>query len=211
MHDMSDPRGLTVLEWARHCGLTTDYRASDLDDQIPPADLEHIGSQGTLDLPGSVLQKMKINLNERIQLNGGAQALFVASIKQPPAPASSEFLPGLHRIRNLKLELPLLAADHGGATQRSMPWSTLDIESLFDESWADMDEMGMQGLNLSWKYFDVATRWEKEVNQERLSTPREVLLYLQKILKDPCKPGLPQQVMQNSLTRIRVRYTVAER
>ncbi|KIW18661.1 hypothetical protein PV08_02950 [Exophiala spinifera] len=108
---MSPP---SVLEYARFHGLALDYRSSD-----PFAYLNTLEPNGQIvevdpALSDPVFLFLKpISQESKLQLSREASQILSDSIKDPCSDISSQHLvPRFRRLKNLKLEEPLLSTDH---------------------------------------------------------------------------------------------------
>ena len=178
----------SVLEYARHHGLAFDHRAEDLENEISMlGDEGGRGAFDTADLLKFIPSEGDELLTEaKFQLNDRERALLAASIRPPAAPAWDSLLPNPHRIRDLKLEVPILSTDHEADMKTFSQKQSLDLEDLgISLATIDGDKDGL--LCLPSEITDLAEQWDSEVAGEKLQATKDVLLWLQKTLRDPCK------------------------
>ncbi|MCJ1378583.1 hypothetical protein MMC17_001682 [Xylographa soralifera] len=197
----------SMLEYARFYGLTIDHRQSHPLSELCqplPASLG-IHETGLLD----ITKDLGTFAPERLEFGKGA-AIFLASIinaKGYPSSASDGLLPKTHRIRDLKLEPPLLRSDHeldmrqfGRRIVPDLSSEHLPLEKVNDES----DE----GLGWPSSYGELPTEASARSLVEKLAISKDVLLYLRDTLQQ-FDPGEEQPRYDSEIKQYR-RNTVRD-
>ncbi|MCJ1390709.1 hypothetical protein MMC18_009450 [Xylographa bjoerkii] len=180
----------SILEYARFYGLTIDHRESHplstLSQALP--DLLSIDETGLLE----ITKDLGTTAPERLEFGKDA-AIFLASTinaKSYSPSAGDDLLPKTHRIRDLKLEPPLLRSDHeldmrqfGGRIAPDLSSEHLPFEKVNDER----DE----GLGWPSSYKKLHEKVSARSLVEKLTISKEVLLCLRDIIQQR-KPGEEQ-------------------
>jgi hypothetical protein len=115
--------------------------------------------------------------------------LLAASLRPPPRPSWDEIRPDPHRVRNLKLEGPLLTG-HERNLRRTSRGPSLDLEDLgvFSDSTDPLTGP-----------FELAKERDANLCQEKFQATKADLRYLQRTLQDPCTPGEYEQLLKDAL------------
>ncbi|OQV06960.1 hypothetical protein CLAIMM_11456 [Cladophialophora immunda] len=178
----------SVLEYARFHGLAIDHTSEDplaYISQIPLQDIED-GQQ----LPDQDFSVFADDIAEpKLQLTRHEGTMLAESIlDRPPVVNWSNFLPERHRLRNLKIEEPLLAGDHESEVRRFRreASSQVDTEHLF-ETCSLISSASGQDFEDEWNDIQsghVLREVEQELEDERCHTTKEGLVHLSISLKD---------------------------
>lgn len=197
----------TLLDYARFHGL-----AVPLTDFNPLSEfLEAHPPQISLDDPPGC-QRTSTLLNpapvqsltrEKIVVNRNVAGLIARCIKPPKLPAWTLF-DDYRRIRDLKVEVPLLPTD-----------TELDVEHFLRESKPPdpnldglqpivVDEENDEGLSWPRKYFDAGDHLNKTIQKEKLDSTREALTGLRRLLEHPIDPEAERKVVKDDLHYRRV-------
>ncbi|KAK2754785.1 hypothetical protein FQN54_006678 [Arachnomyces sp. PD_36] len=195
---MAEATEPSILEYARFHGVASShYPSSDLLDYISTDDLESIPQdlseedcdlQSTLSSAGT---KAKVKENERLEI-GRDGAILLSSIIKPALPLSRpSYTPShlLHRVRNMKLSLPILRSDHDldmlafDSSPISLDPSELNLP--LDKLERENDE------SLEWPDYclDFPMQLWEGARREKLDCAREVLVFIQGIRGVPCWEG----------------------
>ena len=165
-----------LLAYARYHGLATDHLAVELDLSA------QFDTQG--DLPNShskTASLIPLPKEAKLRLKKSELQLLAASIRPDPPPSWDDVLPDRHRTRDLKLETPLLPADHKEHLRCFTEGPNLDLKDL-----GVLPDMQSR-------------QSDAKMSQEKLQAPKEDLMYLQRILQDPYTPEGYQQVINDAL------------
>lgn len=179
---MADEEEPSILEYARFYELTTDYRdphplltitqsLSMLEEPTEP-DLFEISAEIARPFP------------ERLNCEKGAIALLLSIQDSKSSPLSFRELavPQTHRVRDLKIELPLLRSDHEldvqqfvGRNVPNLANDHLPLEKVDDER----DE----GLSWPSSYIDYQINATARSVTEKIDVSKDVVLYIRDILQ----------------------------
>lgn len=188
-----------LIEYARYHGLAVDHRAYDLLAELPPVTDFEATQDDFEGLLSFFLPATKDILAEpRFQLNSRERVLLANSIKAPAAPDWKNLLPDHHRIDNLKLEMPLLLADHA-ADMRSLSGRTTLVHEDLTVPLEAIDEENDEGLSWPSKYLSLAADWHAKIAREKLSTTKEAMLHLRESIQDGYTPELHEAVLKQAL------------
>ncbi|PGH17074.1 hypothetical protein AJ80_04947 [Polytolypa hystricis UAMH7299] len=198
---MSGPGLLALLEYARFHGVACDHLASrsmdhgyhlachsinhdDLLDKALDIYLQDPAGETRLSFEDALgrtrLQHEKLDIP-------GAGALFLGSVIQEASsrvsgstPSFNEALPDIHRVRNLKIERPILATDH------DLDMSKLRERTCLDNMDVDLpleivDENNDEGFQFPSYFRARPAQVIESLNSEKLDCTREVLLFIQEI------------------------------
>ena len=175
----------SLLDYARFYGLTRNHlEPNPLQDVVVPNDF----FTQLEDPPGAFqIDASQSNLPlETLSLDRDA-AMLLTSIKQSSASKESfQFdeveMPDPHRIRNMKLDLPLLHTDHELDVlhfryrgMRDLAEEHLPLESV--------DEENDEGLSWPLRYLQLPGEFNRKSESEKLDMTKDTLLYLQRILQ----------------------------
>ena len=178
---MSQEQEPSVLEYARFYGLTTDYRdvkplGPSIQDDCPlvldeDPTLFHITAGIATPIP------------ERLTISREAAKFLscVGSKQHRPSMVDDGLIEKTHRIRDMKMEIPLLYTDHvldmrqfGGLLTPNLVNEHLPLEYLDDE----LDE----GLEWPSKYQELHLNAAKKSETEKLSVSKDILIYMKDVL-----------------------------
>lgn len=127
---------------------------------------------------------------ERLVVGNGA-AILLSSIKKPPkseARFDEDVKIDSHRIRDIKLELPLLRTDHELDVRDFARQIVPDLENEFLPL-EKVDEENDEGLTWPSKYHDLPDEFARRSQKEKLDTSKDALCYLQETLSCLSKAG----------------------
>lgn len=187
MEEFTEP---SLLDYARFHGVASPtLPSSDLTEYISPDTLESLES--SLQHPDASDLQTEISTaaaqitskqKERLQIERDG-AIFLSSIVKPPAQQPPLYPPSTnrHRVRNMKIDPPLLQSDHEldllafSSGKISIDPSELDLP--FEKLEVENDEA------LEWPlyYMDFPAQVWERVRTEKLDCAKEVLLYIQEI------------------------------
>ena len=174
----------SLLEYARHHGLAIDHRALDLDLAahltIAENDVADLSSPNAPSTPLTTEHKLKLTRSELQRL--------ATTLRPPPPPPWDTFLPDRHRIRDLKLEIPMLVTDHEEDLRQFITRPSLDLKDL--------------GV------LQERTTSVTKTAREKLQVSKADLLYLQRILRDQHSREAYEQVLRDALPRYTRRRTI---
>lgn len=174
---MSEHGEFSILEYARFYGLTTDHRSANALSALVGKQVVDPTSNETALF--EITAAVTTPVPER--LSAGKEAIaFLSSIRAErfhPFELSDGLMPKTHRIRSLKLEEPLLRSDYtldmehfGGCIIPNLASERLPLEKVNDEE----DE----GLVWPARYHELRPSASKRSESEKLTVPKEILLYL---------------------------------
>lgn len=184
MAEFTEP---SILEYARFHGVASSSLASsDLADYISPDTLESLESalQDSNDSDfeiklSTAAEQAKSKQSERLEI-GRDGAIFLSSIIKPtvpPPPCAAST--ARHRVRNMKLDPPILQSDHELDMQAfSRGVISLDPSNL-GLSPEQIEEENDEGLEWPAHYMDFPKQVWERARAEKLDCTREVLLFIQ--------------------------------
>jgi hypothetical protein len=179
------PSAPSLLDYARYHGVAEDHLALDLglsayfdtiQDELP-------GSLSCIAPPISLPEEIKLRLN-----TSELQLLATHLRPPPPPPPPDEMLPDPHRIRSLKLEIPLLLADHED-----------DLRCFTKRPSLDLHDLGVLPERISSPASDLARHQDVKLSEEKLQASKEDFLYLQHTLQAPYTPEAYQHIVEDAL------------
>jgi hypothetical protein len=133
----------------------------------------------------------------KLRLKKSELQLLAASLQQPSPPSWEKILPNPRRVRNLKVEVPLLTGcDVDLRSSSCRPIHDLEDFRVFSDC-----------TGLPTKLFEPAAEWAVKLSQEKLQATKADLVYLQRVLQDPYTAEEYQQVLKDALpsfTRVSV-------
>jgi hypothetical protein len=179
------PSAPSLLEYARYHGPAADHRALDLDGStifdISRADQPNPQSSLAPPIPMPGEGKLRLKKSELL--------LLAASIKNPPVPSWDEILPDPHRIRNLKLEVPLIAGKEA------------EPQRIFKRPGLDLEDLGVfqDCIHAPTKFLDLASEWHEKLSNEKLQVTKKDLVYLHHALQAPHSAEEYEQGLQDAL------------
>ena len=177
------PSAPSLLDYARYHGVAKEHLALDLDlsayfdtiqDELP-------GSLSYIAPPTSLPKETKLQLNT-------SELQLLATHLRPPPPPPDEMLPDPHRIRSLKLEIPLLLVDHEE-----------DLRCFTKRPSLNLHDLGILPGRTSSPASDLASHQDIKLCQEKLQASKEDFLYLQHTLQAPYTPEVYQHIVEDTL------------
>lgn len=175
----------SLLEYARYHGPAMDHHALDLHlsaiFDIPRA--AQPNHQSSLAPPIPLPREGKFRLKKPELL------LLAASIKKPALPSWDEVLPDPHTIRNLKLEVPLVAG------KEAQP------QSFHRRPGLDLEDLGVfqDCTDAPTKFLDLASEWRARLSKEKLRVTEKDVMYLHRALQAPLSAEEYEQVLKDVL------------
>jgi len=183
----------SLLEYARCHGLATDHRLQEID-------LSAALQTTTSDITGLfsiIAPPIPLPKEPKLRLNKTEINLLTTSLQTPSPPSWDEVLPDHHRIRNLKLKIPLLLTDHA-----------VDLKRFTERPSLDLDDLGIFAEQHGHCHFNLAEEWDAKVSGEKLQAAKQEIMYLQHIVQDQRTPEAYQQLLRDALptyTRVSIR------
>ena len=179
---MSQEEDPSILDYARFYGLISDHfephplRRIAARDTSHPLELDDDDGLSPLNFPACGLPQ------ERLTVDAGA-AVILSSIAAPAKvpPAHSAEVIDTHRIRNLKLELPLLRSDHEVDMLNFGPRVLPDLEHEFLPLEA-VNEEADEGLTWPLTCYQLPGEFANKSASEKLCVSSNALAYLQETL-----------------------------
>ncbi|KAL9625164.1 MAG: hypothetical protein Q9160_000565 [Pyrenula sp. 1 TL-2023] len=135
---------------------------------------------------------------EKIVVNRNVAELIARCIKPPKHPPWSLF-DDYRRIRDLKVELPLLSTDPELDVEQFLSQAKSPVPNLGGLQPIVVDEENDEGLSWPRKYFDAGDHLNKIVKKEKLDTTREALAGLRRLLERPVDPEIERHVIKDDL------------
>lgn len=185
---MSQNNDHDLLEYARYYGLAYDHQQNDPLADIRPLEKNEFLEQ-LQDPPDvfSIDQIYEFPPPERPSVSKSALSLLQEAIV-----TSSESISfdddkrelNHHRVRNFKLELPMLRTDHELDIIEFTPQVVPDLEHEFLPL-EIMDEEADEGLSWPTKYSTLFDEYARKFESETLTVSNDALIYLRDALKVP--------------------------
>ncbi|KAK7554237.1 hypothetical protein IWX92DRAFT_341327 [Phyllosticta citricarpa] len=193
------PKEPTVLEYARFHGIAKDYLAEGplQPDKLPRA--PPFLRQELVDPPYAAKVEWPRDLqlqHERLEIDiSGVRALNCAC-RAPLLPTEPEdSIEGkLHRVRGLKVDLPILHSDNEVDMKRFMRKKEKLLSSL-NFPLEDVDDENDEGLTWPVKFQERLEQIHKRIELEKLQMARADLVYLQACLRDDFSKEDQEQLM----------------
>ncbi|KAG8628016.1 hypothetical protein KVT40_003889 [Elsinoe batatas] len=192
---------LPVLQYARHSGLSRDYTADSVFDQlvVPPVDLDfvhhHLFDNGKLP---EILQQhvLPIPSSERLSISSSG-ATFLRDIVKSSLEVVLDKEPNLRQCRNFKLEQPILRSDDKLDLQLfsiKAHSSHIDLNSVVRSV---PQESLQHERSLDWRLLDrsLADETAKRASSEKLQITDGSLAFLKDAIK-PLAPAVPDTILQ---------------
>ncbi|KAK4942694.1 hypothetical protein LTR10_017643 [Elasticomyces elasticus] len=198
--------GPSVVEYARFHSLAIDHTAEDVLSYLTQLTTDFDPQKNVPSLPDPDFSAFKHDLQEpKIQLSQEASVLLAESIKDArPVIKWDNLLPKRHRIRDLKLEEPLLTTDHDTDVRifkrSALRARDIDVllaqfasdqcptEDAFRDEWEDI----VSGRSLK--------TVEEQLRKEKVHTTREALLRLSEAFRDESSGKEREEAMANDLS-----------
>lgn len=178
------PSAPSLLDYARYHGVAKEHLALDLD---LSAYFDTIQDE----LPGSlsrIAPPISLPKETKLQLNTSELQLLATHLRPPSPPPADEMLPDPHRIRSLKLEIPLLLTDHEE-----------DLRCFTKRPSLNLHDLGLLPECTSSPASDLARHQDIKLCQEKLQASKEDFLYLQHTLQAPYTPEVYQHIVEDAL------------
>jgi hypothetical protein len=174
----------SLLDYARYHGVAKEHSALDFD-------LSAYFDTTQDELPGSlscIASPISLPKETKLRLNTSELHLLATHLRPPPPPQADEMLPDPHRIRSLKLEIPLLLADHEE-----------DLRCFTKRPSLNLHDLGVLPERNSSPASDLARHQDVKLSQEKLQASKEDFLYLQHTLQAPYTPEVYQHIVEDAL------------
>ncbi|KAI9842204.1 MAG: hypothetical protein M1837_007417 [Sclerophora amabilis] len=179
----NDERNL--IDYARHYGVAQDHRC------INPLHFDHLPPFSAVELeePREAFHLHRtcaFTAGERLTVGKDAATLLSTALQSPPRQTSDELLAisaSFKRIKDAKIELPLLKTDHESDVRQFGRRVQPDLAelSLLSEG---VDEDGIEGLGWTKSAYELPRRFDDELRAEKLLLSKATLLFLQDSLKE---------------------------
>lgn len=195
---MSQDSEPSILDYARFHGLAIDHLATDPRHQLPPCS-ENLSSslEDPQDAP-RLEAYANVPTDEKPQLSKEAAIFLASSIKPTECPDWGDLLPDLDRIRNTKLDLPLLKTDNeldmlefGKRIEPDLANINLPVENI--------DEENDEGFTWPARYQDLPALCDAQVKAEKMDTAREVLLFIQAARRHDYSEDMYKSLLEEEL------------
>jgi hypothetical protein len=175
----------SLLEYARYHGLAMDHHALDLHLSA----IFDIPRAAQLNPQSSLAPPMPLPREGKFRLKKPELLLLAASIKKPALPSWDEILPDPHMVRNLKLEVPLVAG------KEAQP------QSFHRRPGLDLEDLGVfqDCTDAPTKFLDLASEWRARLSNEKLRVTEKDLMYLHRALQAPFSAEEYEQVLKDVL------------
>lgn len=174
----SEPEEFSILDYARHHGLTIDHTKDNIPELLSTTWLRQI-DQPAWD--GVDLLKDCPPLKEpKIQCGKEAASLLASIMKPPSAPLRSYELEDYNYYRSFKMDLPILKADHAADMAKLENWSGVPVPKPQPIKQPE-PENGDAFSCLT----GVVARCENAARHEKMHVSREALMTLQSLMKPP--------------------------
>ncbi|KAJ9249931.1 hypothetical protein DTO207G8_6411 [Paecilomyces variotii] len=209
---MTNFRRSSLLDYARFHGIAIDHQTITPLDQVPQP---HESINDTLaDPPGvPIIDSSKFHStleqelrSEKLEIPKDAARLLSsvvqAASRKPIDIDWNSFLPDRHRIRKLKLDLPLLKRDFDFSTSPAARAERIALDSVqLQLPREEVEDEHDEGLVFPKQYFDLSDKVWKEVSTERLDCSREDLELLQKVtrVKKPDNEYIIEEIVERGL------------
>jgi hypothetical protein len=204
--DESSDAELTAHEYARECGLCTDYLKESPLGVLQSWEPFTTSAKDLEDPEGAARQETTANdlFRERLDVDPEARELLYWIMKDDEYP----FLYTLSEIEplriDLKVELPLLETDH-----------ELDVLHFGHRPSPDFAHMNLpmehterekdEGMEWPTRYLDLPQRVERKYGAEKLEFPREGVEFLVGIMKDMWSAEDMEELYANEIVYMKVK------
>ena len=197
-----DIRQPSLLDYARFHGLAIDHLHQDILSYFSSCtftcDEDEIFPEFRLPDLGGLPPEPKF------RLNGKAASLLASSIRPPPAPHWSDALSDHHKVKNLKLDLPVLRTDHDTDMEKIRHHKPTKIGAMGLVP-IEVDDDRDEGLAWSQETIGLTALWDEKASKERLQTTREVLKALQDTLRPVYTAQMQEVIITEGLAFAKVR------
>ncbi len=205
MSDVDDAQP-SLIEYARFHGLADNHHNQEVGRYLPSSLLPPIEDASLSDFK---VPCFELPLETKFSLDSKAASVLASCMTTQRARTSSDMLSDHHRVKNLKLEQPLLRTDHDNDMNkigfRKLPKSTLNLQCI--ESAKHKDEELASSPVLT----GFAAEWDKKIGEEKLQTTREVLKALQDTLRPVYTPEMHEAIIAEDLTSTKVSKHTAQK
>jgi len=177
---------VSVLEFARLHGLSKDFRSENpIDPQLLPHPItdDQNDSEDGVSIAG-LNSAIVSALKERLVVDKNVASFLRAIFTLQRTEIEEETTLPRRRTADLKQELPMLKTD-----------DELDLQSFGAKTTPDFSNVNLplevvdnekdEGLEWSTVHYDLPAQYYSQANAERLEIPRDALLYLQEIFREP--------------------------
>ncbi|KAF7512222.1 hypothetical protein GJ744_002384 [Endocarpon pusillum] len=185
----------SLIEYARFHALADNHLHQNIGRHLPSNLLPPIADAN---LPEFKLPCFKLPTETKFRLDSKAASLLASCMTTQQALPSSDTLSDHHRVKNLKLEQPVLRTEHDNDMNKirfwKLPKATLNLRCI--DSAEHEDEDLANPLTLT----GLAAEWDKKIAEEKLQTTREVLKALQDTLRPVYTPEMHDAIMAEGMT-----------
>lgn len=180
---MSQEKEPSIIEYARFYGLIRDHLEDDPLQQLAALRDNSLDLEDDGDLFQSPADTAHAS-NERLTLDKGAASLLssvLALAQQPPSRCDVDDEIDTHRVRRMKLEVPLLRSDPEVDLLRFAPPIVPDLEHEFLPL-ETVDEEADEGLAWPTRCYDLPDEYERRSKAEKLLVTSDALVFLHEAL-----------------------------
>lgn len=196
---MSYQEGPSLLEYARFHGLAVDHAAVDLFKPLSQSCFHFLTTvEDSPNLPSLTLQK-PVDVTEKIQASKETAQLLSSVLREPSKPSLDALLPNVHRVRDLKQELPLLKTDHNYHVSSFKKRATVPSLFKYQIPHVEIDEENDGGLTWPVAYHRCNEQLVRKLDSEKLDSTREVLLFIQNSLRDYSTKSSRNAILDDAL------------
>ena len=178
---MSQEEEPSIIDYARFYGLISDHlephplQGAAAHDSFHPFGLDDDGGLLPPNFPAHGTPK------ERLTVDAGAAAVLSSIAALAEIPPAHDDVIDVHRIRNIKVELPLLRSDHEVDMLNFGPRILPDLEHEFLPL-EPVSEEADEGLTWPPTCYHLPGKFANELASEKLHLSSNVLAYLQETL-----------------------------
>ena len=206
MIDVDDAQP-SLIEYARFHGLADNHLNQDIGRYLPSNLLPPVEDASLPDFKVPCIEELPPET--KFRLDSKAASLLASCIKPQRTLSSSDTLFDHHRVKNLKIEEPVLRTDHDNDMRkirfRKPPKASLNLRSI------ELAEHEDGQLACSPTLIGLAAEWDKKITEEKLQTTREVLKALQDTLRPVYTPEMHDAIIAEGLASTEVSKSVTQK
>ncbi|ERF74351.1 hypothetical protein EPUS_02038 [Endocarpon pusillum Z07020] len=185
----------SLIEYARFHGLADNHLHQDIGRYLPSNLLLPIANAS---LPEFKLPCFELPTETKFGLDSKAASLLASCMTTQQALPSHDTLSDHHRVKNLKIEQPVLRTDHDNDMNKmrfwKLPKASLNLQCI------DSAEHEDEELDNTLTLTGLAAEWDKKLAEEKLQTTREILKALQDTLRPVYTPEMHDAIMEEGMT-----------
>lgn len=193
----------SLIEYARFHGLAESHTVQDIRKCFLTKLLPHVEDT---EIPQfTMIQVERFPPEPKFRLNSKTASLLASCLRPPPAPAQAwpSTLSDYHRLKNLKLEHPVLKTDHASdmnkvRTRKISKTMVLDLPPIEVAEKASGNLVWSPGIPI------LASNWNKKVTGEKLQTTLQVFKALQETLSPVYAPQMYEAILNEELALTKV-------